>query len=217
MSLIQHVQERLHHLYDVEVAAKAEDFLIGCDEVAKLLRISREKISSKELFLVNPSPSEEESVEVALYLQDQLCENLANNHPMQELNEQNISDFCVMIEGVSHFVYYLYQSAQKNSVSQLELELQAEIDKFLLLSLMTEANQHHFKQIMDLLFEGFHLHDELTSEQKQRYLDANHLAKRYCYLLTQKLKSEPLPQILNEVRSFYSLSHHQKIQFIMGS
>ena len=44
----------------------------------------------------------------------------------------NLDRFCVATEGVSH-VLYLASTAQRGRVSAFELELQAEIDKFLVL------------------------------------------------------------------------------------
>lgn len=210
MNLVQHIQDRLHDLYNVDVEVNARDFLIGCKELSELLNCDQNTIMAKELFLVNPHP-QDETVEVALYLQDAVCENLANNYPLKEINQHNLSDLCVLIEGVSHFVYYLYQSAQQNNVSQLELELQAEIDKFLLILQMTGADKSHALKVMNLLFEDYKLQEHLSAEQKLRYQDANQLARRYCYELTQNSSNW-----VEDVREFYSLSHQQKIHKILN-
>ena len=45
---------------------------------------------------------------------------------------------CQLIEGVSHFVYVADRARRKLPATQLELELQAEIDKYVLLVLQRE-------------------------------------------------------------------------------
>ena len=50
--------------------------------------------------------------------------------PRSTLDEANFADFCLAVEGVSHFVYVALRAARERPVSPLELELQAEVDKF---------------------------------------------------------------------------------------
>ena len=46
------------------------------------------------------------------------------------LDGENLADFWSALEGVSHFTYYAWNAARDKSVSLFELELQAEVDKF---------------------------------------------------------------------------------------
>ena len=56
--------------------------------------------------------------------------NLERHDPATRLDETNFADFCLAVEGVSHFIYVALRAADDRGVSQLELELQAEVDKF---------------------------------------------------------------------------------------
>ena len=49
---------------------------------------------------------------------------------MVRLNENNVADYWTALEGVSHFTYYAWNAARDKPVSLFELELQAEVDKF---------------------------------------------------------------------------------------
>ena len=42
---------------------------------------------------------------IALYLDDSALENLENNDPHRGLGDHNFADFCLAVEGVSHFIY----------------------------------------------------------------------------------------------------------------
>ena len=83
-------------------------------------------------------------------------------------------------EGVSHFVYVANRARQELPATQLELELQAEVDKFVLLVLEelpydpAEAFETHAR-----LYERVrYLHDAGT-ELGERYRTANGLAARF--------------------------------------
>ena len=46
--------------------------------------------------------------------------------------------FCLALEGVSHFLYLIWNASFDRSVTLLEMELQAEIDKFVMLGIFLE-------------------------------------------------------------------------------
>lgn len=215
MELIKTIQQQLESLYGIRTGASAADYLISKNDLSTLMPDTMADNLPKELFLVNPEPHDD-TIEVALYLAEDLCVNLQTHDPMQTLSTENISDFCTLIEGVSHFVYYLHKASLEYSITQLEMELQAEIDKFLLLSLLTHSNQKDNEMIMDLLFEDYLLHDHLTDDQKIRYNTATELARKYCFQVSQNIKTEGLPLTLKKVRKFYPMTQEQKIRSIVN-
>lgn len=120
-----------------------------------------------------------------------------------------------MIEGISHFVYYVHKACLQCEVTQLEMELQAEIDKFVLLSLIIQKDQNQIYNILDLLFENYELHENLTPDQIERYHTASHLAHRYCFELSKTMSSNNSSEVLKKIRQFYPLSQEQKIRQIL--
>lgn len=214
MKLIDLVQKKIEALYGIKVGENATDYLIGHSEVRELLQIDQSTVVPKELFLVNPTP-EQETLEIALFLDPSLQQNLVLHDPLERLSEKNLTDFCTLIEGVSHFVYYLHKASLDYQVTQLELELQAEIDKFLLLAFTSECSPADRKTLHQILFEQYNLHDHLNDEQIQRYETANNLAKRYCHGLIEQAKTNNLNDLIRHVRRFYPLSQQEKISLIM--
>lgn len=213
MTLIDKVQSQIEKIYGIRVGELAENYLIGNQELLELLPAGQSTVVPKELFLVTPNPKDN-VVEVALFLDAELRQNLANNNPLKRLSGSNISDFCTLIEGVSHFVYYLYKAGINSEITQLEMELQAEIDKFVLLSLFIEANVDKV-EVLEMLFENYYLFENLTPEEIQRYETAAGLAKKYCYALSKIFKKTDASRLIKELRYFYPLSHQQKIRHIM--
>ncbi len=217
MKLIEHIQARIEALYGIRIGAYVGDYLIEENDLTTLMPVNQQTVLPKELFLVNPNP-EEETLEVALFLNKKLLNNLLENNPMENLSKNNISDFCALIEGISHFVYYLHKASLKYEVTQLELELQAEIDKFLLLSLLTEGvegEEVNNSFILDLLFEDYCLNNELSEAEKERYTTANTLARKFCSKLSTEIKQNRLEELLKKIRQFYPLTQEEKIRQIL--
>ncbi|MDO8520209.1 MAG: hypothetical protein Q7T11_08625, partial [Deltaproteobacteria bacterium] len=217
--LADRVQLQLESMYGIGLPQRARDYLIGRKEAQGYVSTHYGKMP-KELFLVRKS--EESSVEVALFLDLRLLTNLKKNNPFISLSDKNFSDFCILIEGVSHFVYFLWKAHHDVPITQLEMELQAEIDKFLMLFFYLRAdNAPEFPQkLLESLFEDFRLIEKLSEESEGRYLTASTLASRYCYHLQKKFRklSDPaqVREMLEEIRQFYNLSQEDKIRYIVN-
>ena len=65
-----------------------------------------------------------------LYIDPSVLERLEEADPLGALTEDNLADYCTALEGVSHFVYSLWRLDGDAPVSLLELETQAEVDKY---------------------------------------------------------------------------------------
>lgn len=214
MELIDQIQLQLESTYGIKTGEKASDYLINKQELLALIEPAQVIHTPKELFLVNPQP-QNETLEIALFLDPDLRENLQKNNPLETLSKKNIADFCTMIEGISHFVYYVHKSCLQCDVTQLEMELQAEIDKFVFLSLVIQKDQNQIYNILDLLFENYELHEDLTPTQIERYHTASNLAHRYCHELSKTMRLNNPIEVLKKIRQFYPLSQEQKIRQIL--
>ncbi len=59
-----------------------------------------------------------------------MLRRLEGANPVGALNEGNLAEYCTALEGVSHFVYSTWRLDRDLPVSLLELETQAEVDKY---------------------------------------------------------------------------------------
>jgi len=91
----------------------------------------------------------------------------------------SLDAYCQLIEGVSHFVYLAERARTGLQTTQLELELQAEVDKFVVLALFREPfDLAHARRLHQRLYERVaFLHPRGTVEG-ERYRLANDLAAR---------------------------------------
>lgn len=159
---------------------------------------------------------------VGLYLNDGAVERA--REPSAWLSEADAFEpSCLVAEGISHFVLVQYRSAQEVPVSELELELQAEVDKWAL-GVIAGRPMHPlegfgvglFRERSLLmrrrLFGGAVLRDDAASEKGQRYERAIRLAHRYTEGLEQRhVRRGDVGGLLGELRSFYRLVGDQKL------
>lgn len=128
-------------------------------------------------------------------------------------HDADLDPLCQIIEGVSHFVYLAHRARSDRGTTQLELELQAEVDKYVLLA-HGAAGFHPARaaRVRARLFERvIYLHTADT-ETGARYRMANDLAARFAHrlegLFTQHGRFEPMRTAL---RRFYGAGQAEKI------
>ena len=140
--LLRELQNRLAGLYDAPAEHDVYDFLITDAAHAAALQGAAAEPSTDEQLLV---VEEEDGVGVTLYVDQSVIARLAERCPLQSLADENLADFCTALEGVSHFHYLVWCAGRERHVSLLELELQAEVDKYVsALQLMLQQRDGRF-------------------------------------------------------------------------
>jgi hypothetical protein len=208
--VLQQLQAMLAHLYAVPNDCAVTDFLIT-DRARVGLSAGH---ATDEQVLVSEA---EGGLQISLYVAEEVLHRLANDNPIDTLSDSNIADYCTALEGVSHFHYLTWRAAHEDSVSLLELELQAEVDKYAAaLCLFTSQRNGSFPRTLhERLFHRVRYHVDLDAESATRYRDANRYAARFCrqlderYLTCRRTQPEAW---LQELRKFYRLSHAQKLR-----
>lgn len=112
------------------------------------------------------------------------------------------------IEGVSHFLYIVERARTELPVTQLELELQAEVDKFVFLALGDPEPERAPKRLRQHLYEEVRYLHPAGSELGDRYRTANSLAARFVARLNTDLGSEPVKR---QLRRFYRSGQTEKL------
>jgi len=205
------LQRLLNDVYALEIPYDVYEFLITDAKLAHELDEGGRRVDEKLLIA-----EEEDTASVSLYLEEGLMERLQDNNPTYRLSEDNLEDFWKALEGVSHFTYYAWNALAEKSVTLLEMELQAEIDKFigtiLLLQQQGETvspNLHHW------LFGLTRFDTQLSDDELTRYQDANHYAAKYCLKLAPQLAGWTSGSDINrELCDFYRLTQPAKISHI---
>jgi hypothetical protein len=208
---LQTLQAMLEHLYEVETDADVSQFLLTDETFVKKIE-GKNWRPTEEKLLVYEIDNE---LNVSLYLDPDLLNRLEQAPPEEALTEANLRDFWLALEGVSHFVYLGHNARYERPVSRLEMELQAEVDKFVLANLLLAKQQQGQTApagIHRALFHKPRFHEGLHHHERRRYARATHWAGRYCSQLMERMRARR--SMHRDLRRFYRLNRHRKFEFI---
>lgn len=212
--MLDKLQRQLEQIYEVDTSLQVSHFLITDPSLAEYYDTSDNARPTHEKLLVAPT---DDGLDVALYLHHSIVQHLEAHDPTESLHEGNLHEFWVALEGISHFIYLTWNALHHREISLFELELQAEVDKFITAILLFDQPQdlHHARQILTKLFIKLQFDSALRREELTRYAMANHYAYRYCQKLMELFVEQRNEQRLyNEIRRFYRLTHHYKLKHI---
>jgi hypothetical protein len=176
------IQRELEAFYGLERAPNVTRFVRDGDEGSREVVLLRETETELEMALVLPPESKRISVGGAL---DDVWLQVA--------------------EGVSHFIYLAERARVSLPVTKLELELQAEVDKFVLsLGFSTDSAQ----RLVQRLFDSPRFLDAEDSEAGERYRLAHQLAARF---VSRAFVANDRDRARERLRSFYRAGQAEKI------
>lgn len=174
-------QRRLDALYRLDVRARAWRFLLSPDEVRRWIPDGAPRSG---LLAVE----EAGELWIGLYL-----------------DPADLRDPDAVVEETSHFVCLAWHAAQGRPVSALTLELQSEIDRYLLARLDGRDPLAHFH---DFRFDGW-----MDGPTRERYELAHAAGHRYCRVLDGRFpRRADLPGLLRELRGFYRAPAEAKLR-----
>jgi hypothetical protein len=207
LSVLARLQLGLEALYRVETRLDVDAFVIDERQRADtgVARAPREQLLVRQV---------DDELALGLFVDGQTLANLEENDPAQRLDAGNFADFCLAVEGVSHFIYVALCAAGERPVSALELELQAEVDKFACCLLLQRTSDNLRRR----LFHDVHYADDLAPTERDRYRTANNQAHRYAETLERRfVRDDRIDDMLTELRRFYRLGLDGKLGHIARS
>ena len=208
-AVLRALQGGLESMYRVETDLDVCDFLVG-GEARDALQVER---APREQLLIR---RDDEGLQLGLFVDERTLENLAMRDPRRRLDAQNLQDFLLAVEGVSHFVYLVHRARQERPVSAVELELQAEVDKYLV-ALLVSWNQTGDppEDLRERLFANIRFAGDLSREERERYELANSAADEYASSLEERfVRTRAVDDMLGEVRRFYRKGLAEKLEYI---
>ena len=126
-----------------------------------------------------------------------------------------LDTLCQLIEGVSHFVYVADRARRALPATQLELELQAEIDKYMLLVLSKTSFDAELAQLLHAqLYERVRFAHPEGTELGDRYRLANRLAARFVRKMEIRYaKKGRRGELRDAMVRFYGMGQADKLLF----
>lgn len=209
--LLGSMQGQLGRVYDVEVPQDVRDYLVTDRAVLEALTAGKPGRSAEEQLIV---VEDEGNLDIALYLDHGVLERLVAADPRASISGANLADFWTVLEGVSHFHYLAWNAAFDKPVTLLELEMQAEVDKYVSTRMLLQSQPEATlgAPLLQRLFDDPALDPALEPEEIGRYQAASALAGRYCADLEARFPAATFTQeFLRELRTFYRLPQAAKI------
>jgi hypothetical protein len=186
-ALAKSVQCALERVYRLERVADVSDYLCGASEG------EREELLLRE--------ADDGALEVSLRV------------PCLE-GEASLDALCQIIEGVSHFVYVLERARAEREATKLELELQAEVDKWVVLAASLEAfDVGRSAALRARLYERIAFAHGDATEQGERYRLANDTAHRFVRRLEREyVGAARYDEMRGELRRFFRMGQEEKLR-----
>jgi hypothetical protein len=216
--VLRGLQSLLGRLYDVELDYDVYDFLVTDRRaLAAAEDGSGRRRPDEELLLAETA----DGAGVSLYIEAGLLKRLECADPLGALTEDNLADYCTALEGVSHFVYSTWRLDRDVPVSLLELETQAEVDKYAatVFLLADQLGGGFPLQVHARLFDRVSFDAQLAPDQMQRYRTAHRYAAHYCRRLERRFVKRGEARIeamVRELRRFYRLRCTEKLQHALA-
>ncbi len=185
-ALANALQRAIEHFYHLENGLSVSDFLRQPTEQAReSLRLRETEDGALEIEVIAPELG----------------------------RDGDLDTYCQLIEGVSHFVYLAGRARTELPATQLELELQAEIDKYVVLVLLRDPFERgRARHVHATLYERVRYLDPEGTIEGDRYRFANDLAARFVRRLEATYAHRGL---MREMRAklirFYRMGQADKI------
>jgi hypothetical protein len=194
LALAKRVQSALERLYQLERAADVCSFMSRAEDGEREALLVRDQDGHLELALRIP----ELGVTRAFDLDD----------------AASLDALCQIIEGVSHFVYLTDRAEAQRETTQLELEVQAEVDKYVVLTAsIGELTTSRSARVRERLFEQVNYVHDAHTDLGSRYRAANECARRFTKRLEREFVARcRFGEMQHELRRFYRMGQADKLR-----
>lgn len=211
--IVDRVQHQLQRIYEIDTEHSVSEFLVTDPDLVSQIEGGQPGTRDvQEKLLVR---QDGEDIDLALYVEHDVLARLTQADPTQKLNRENLADYLVLLEGVSHFLYLTWNAKHERPVTLLELELQAEVDKFVS-SVFWIGSQDRGRVPRNLgavLFEDVDYDEQLDADGRERYETANRAAMKYCQTLEERfLLQRRVRDMVGDLRRFWRLRQEEKLR-----
>jgi hypothetical protein len=204
------LQQALQDIYELNVGHDVDDYLITSPELARALETAPAPRDCPEKLLVREDA--DGGLSLSLYLDPEVVARLDSGDPAKSAS---LNEHCLALEGVSHFLFLVWNAMHERQVAPFDMELQAEVDKYVMLRGILEAGGVRVApgELLRRLFRPAGFRGGLSPGELQRYREANRYAELYCRRLeADYFSSGRTGDGLNELRRFYRLPRSGKLR-----
>jgi hypothetical protein len=218
--LLDVVQGLLERTYDIRPdLVRADRFVIGDRGLRALYGEDRPDGSGAAdgqgaRLLVRETPG---GVRVALYYPDAMIRALEENPPTRGLRDENVDAFATLVEELDHLLVLAERAANERAVSLFELELHANVSKWLVLSRFLAGSRGRLSERARIWLRWHLFHKRRWSDRdpavRARYRDA---ARHAVGFLGGLAASTRPARRLRLLRRFHGAPVTEKLSMIRG-
>jgi hypothetical protein len=213
MNAATSLQNTLAEIYDLPATPDVANFLMT--DRASIASLQGARASEEQLLVAQDG----DTLSMALFIDAAVLERLARRDPFCALTQENLADYLTVAEGVSHFVYVAWNAGFDKPVTLLELELQGEVDKYVLGAwLLREQCAGRFpRELHRALFERTRIDPCAAAGRMGLYRAASEYAGRFCRRVATRLAcgtNLATRELLAELRRFYRWGSARKLHHI---
>ena len=192
IALAGRIQRGLETLYRLDRAADVDAFVTHAGEGQREALFVRESEDGLELLLRIPR---------------------LGDHAV-DVEGAGLDPLCQIIEGVSHFVYLANRASFGREATQLELELQAEVDKYVILaSALEEFDERTSRRLRERLYDDISFVHDPDTVEGERYRTANGYARRFTGRLERDyIMRGRFGELQGELRRFFHMGQGEKLR-----
>ena len=160
-----------------------------------------------------------DTLKVSIYYPDELIRKLEGNDPRLGLHDDNIDLCASFVEELDHFLFIVQNYKQNRPFSLLELEIQANVTKYLVLKYFIALQNKSIKlSKFDKEYIRYHLfykrkYDIEDTSERKRYEDAGKFGMMY----TEHIDLLPQEDRLRDLRQFSRMTCPSKIRHIQST
>ena len=222
-TLFSEIQRLFERTY-ARVGINLEDCLIDrqrCGQLSRLAGASARELSELARTFLRRA---DDQLYVGIYYSGWLIEQLERHDPRRGLNDANIRSLISFVEEINHALHAAlhFQRGVREIQSEdfaRNLELQAQVDTYLVLLLFTAFFRRSQKvSRTDRRWLRFHLfsrefaHAYTDANLRGRYMETGELAERYTFFLDTLNGARRV----DEIRRFHALDYPQKKERILA-
>jgi hypothetical protein len=165
MDFIDQIDRRLKEINGTSHDFSSLDFIVPTEE--------------KNLLVVSETDKDSE---LAVCLRKDLLDRLKSSKLPEDFDLELLPDLSIVIEELSHFNFYCESALFNRKLSSLDLEIQAEVDKFAVsLNCLEAQNEFDLRHaLFDSLFDDLKMGDWVSEDEKTRYEQAHSVARAFC-------------------------------------
>jgi hypothetical protein len=213
VSTLASLQSALAEIYDLPATPDVAQCLMT--DRARLAQLPAARATDEQLIVAEDG----DTLSLGLFIDAAVLARLANRDPYLSLTGENLADYLTAAEGVSHFVYVAWNAGHDKPVTLLELELQAEIDKYVLCAWLLREQGAGLcpRELLRVLLVRAHVDPVAAGSRAGLYRMASRYAARFCRRVANRLEGTARSasrELLSELRRFYRLGNARKLAFI---